>query len=333
MENAKKYHPVDSLKSPKFCGVRTFMRLPFVRETRDVDLAFVGIPFDTASSYRTGQRFGPAAVRDASVMVRRYNPIQRIALFDHLSAIDYGDLEVVPGNIEKTYDLIEEGLTPLLNAGVVPVCIGGDHSVTLGELRAVAKRYGPVALVHLDAHADTDDEPFGLQYNHGTPFRWAVKEGLLDTAHSISVGIRGSMYHPGEVRDSLDLGLEVVTAEDMRHSGLDETSEWIKRRVGDRPAFFSFDVDFVDPAYAPGTGTPEVEGFTSRETLSLVRSLRDLRFVAFDMVEMLPSYDPSGITAHLLAHVGYEFASIMALHFKNGSLYLENLKNAKQKKE
>ncbi|MGI6257270.1 MAG: agmatinase [Anaerovoracaceae bacterium] len=318
----KKYYPVDSLKAPKFCGIRTFMRLPYVENLEDVDMAFVGIPFDTAGSYRTGQRFGPAAIRDASVMVRRYNPIMKVNIFDHISGIDYGDLPVVPGNIEETYRLIEEGLMPLLDRGIVPVCLGGDHSITLGELRAVAKKYGPVALVHFDSHADTDDEPFGLKYNHGTPFRWAIREGLLDTDHSISVGIRGSMYHPDEVKDSLDLGLAVITAEEMRQMGLKEVAKRIKDRVDDRPVFFTFDIDFVDPAYAPGTGTIEVEGFTSHETLSLIRDIKDLHFVAFDIVEMLPEFDPTQITANLASHVGYEFASIMALHHKNKSPYL-----------
>lgn len=321
-----KYSPVDSLKMPKFCGVRTFMRLPHVETTEDVDVAFIGIPFDTAGSYRTGQRMGPAAIRNASVMCRAHNPIQQVTIFDHISGIDYGDLPVVPGNIEETYRLIEEGLKPVLDAGVVPICLGGDHSITLGELRAVAKKYGPVALVHFDAHADTDEEPFGLKYNHGTPFRWAIKEGLLDVEHSISIGIRGSMYHPDEVKDSEDLGLKVITAARMREIGLPEVVRQIKERVGDKLVFFTFDVDFIDPAYAPGTGTIEPEGFTSHETMSLIRSIKDLNFVAFDVVEMLPEFDPTMITANLAAHVGYEFASIMALHKRDGSEYLNRLK-------
>lgn len=320
-----KYYPVDSLKAPKFCGIRTFMRLPYVQATEDVDVAFIGIPFDTAGSYRTGQRFGPAAIRDASVMIRRHNPIQKITIFDYISGVDYGDMPIVPGNIEETYRLIEEGLKPVLDAGIIPVCLGGDHSITLGELRAVAKKYGPVALVHFDSHADTDDEPFGLKYNHGTPFRWAIKEGLLDTAHSVSVGIRGSMYHPDEVKDSLALGLEVITAEQMRELGLKEVAKRIKERVGDKLVFFTFDIDFIDPAYAPGTGTIEVEGFNSHETLSLIRDIKELNYVAFDIVEMLPEFDPTQITANMASHVGYEFASIIAMHKKNNSPYLSKL--------
>ena len=321
-----KYFPVDSLQAPKFCGVRTFMRLPHVQATEDVDVAFIGIPFDTAGSYRTGQRFGPEAIRSASVMVRRHNPIQRVTIFDHVSGIDYGDLPVVPGNIEESYRLIEAGLAPVLDAGVVPICLGGDHSIALAELRAIAKRYGPVAMVHLDAHADTDEEPFGLKYNHGTPFRWAIKESLIDTDHSISVGIRGSMYHPNEVKDSEDLGLRVITADQMREMGLREVARQISERVGNKLTFFTFDIDFIDPVYAPGTGTIEPEGFTSHETLSLIRALKDLNFVAFDIVEMLPEFDPSMVTANLAAHVGYEFASIMALHYMSQSPYLQQLR-------
>jgi len=319
----KKYYPVDSLKAPKFCGVRTFMRLPYITDLKDVDVALIGIPFDTGGSYRTGQRFGPAAIRDASVMVRRHNPIFKINIFDYISGIDYGDLPVVPGNIEETYRLIAENLYTVLDAGVVPICMGGDHSITLGELRAVAKKYGPVSLVHFDAHADTDDEPFGLKYNHGTPFRWAIKEKLIDPSHSISIGIRGSMYHPNEVKDSLDLGLQVITAQEMREMGLKEVANQIRKRVGNNLTFFTFDIDFVDPSCAPGTGTVEVEGFNSHEALSLVRDIKDLHFVAFDMVEMLPTYDHNEVTANLISHVGYEFLSIMANHFRANSDYLK----------
>lgn len=321
----KKYYPVDSLKAPKFCDIRTFMRLPHVQDLEDVDVAFIGIPFDTGGSYRTGQRFGPAAIRDASVMVRRHNPILKINIFDYVSGIDYGDLPVVPGNIEETYKLTEEGLKPILDAGIIPICMGGDHSITLGELRAVSKKYGPVSLVHFDAHADTDDEPFGLTYNHGTPFRWAVKEGLINPETSISVGIRGSMYHPDEVKDSEDLGLKVITADEMRTIGFEEVTSQIKKRVGDSLAFFSFDIDFCDPASAPGTGTVEVEGFNSYEALSLIRSIKDINFVGFDMVEMLPAYDQNEITANLISHVGYEFVSIIANHYRNDSDYLKRL--------
>lgn len=319
------YHPVDSLRVPKFCGVRTFMRLPAVRTTEGVDVAVVGIPFDTGASYRTGQRFAPGAIRDISVMIRKHNRALDISTFDHISGVDYGDIDVVPGNIEETYRLIEAGLQPIVDAGVIPICLGGDHSITLGELRAVAKRHGPVALVHFDAHTDTDDEPFGLKYNHGTPFTWAVKEGLIDPGRSISVGIRGSMYDPGEVSFSEDLGLKVITADDVRKLGLSEVARQIRERAGEAFVFFSFDIDFVDPSCAPGTGTPELEGFDGHETLSLVRDLGDLSFVAFDIVEVLPAFDPAQTTAYLAAHVGCEFASIIAVHKRDGSPYLDRL--------
>lgn len=319
------YRPLDSLKTPKFCGVRTFMRLPAVRSTDGVDVAFIGIPFDTGASYRTGQRFGPGAIRDISVMIRQHNRELDITTFDHASGVDYGDLDVVPGNIEETYRLIEEGLRPVVEAGVVPICLGGDHSITLGELRAVAGKYGPVALVHFDAHTDTDDEPFGLTHNHGTPFTWAVKEGLIDPGRSVQVGMRGSMYHADEVKDSEDLGLKVVTAAEMRDLGPAEVARQVRGRVGDALAFFTFDIDFVDPAYAPGTGTPELEGFTGHEALSLVRSLAGLSWVGFDIVEVLPAFDPAQVTAYLAAQVGCEFASFVALHKRDGAAHLSRI--------
>lgn len=320
------FRPADSLRTPKFCGVRTFMRLPAVPTTEDVDVAVVGIPFDTGATYRVGQRFGPGAIRDISVMIRKHNRALDITTFDHVSGVDYGDLDVVPGDIEESYRLIEDGLRPLLAAGVVPICLGGDHSITLGELRAMAGRYGPVALVHFDAHTDTDDEPFGLKYNHGTPFSWAVKEGLIDPHRSISVGIRGSMYHPDEVRESEDLGLRVVTAAEVRDRGLSKVAREICERVGDTLAFFSFDIDFADPSCAPGTGTPELEGFTSHETLSLVRAVGSLNFVGFDIVEVLPAFDPAQVTAYLAAQVGCEFASFIAVHKRDGAAYLNKLR-------
>jgi agmatinase len=321
-----KYTPADSLQAPRFCGVRTFLQLPPIQATGDVDLAFIGIPFDAGATYRTGQRFGPAALRNASVMIRRHNPIMKITVFDFISGVDYGDLAVVPGNIEETYRLIEDGLRPVVDAGIIPICLGGDHSITLAELRAVAKRHGPLALVHLDAHADTDEGAFGQTYDHGTPFLWGVREGLLNVEHSVSVGIRGTMHHPNEVKASEDLGIKVITAEQVRELGATEVARRITERVGSSLAFLTFDVDFVDPAYAPGTGTPEPEGFTSHEALSLIRAIRDIQFVAFDIVEMLPEFDPTMSTAHLGAHVGFEFASIVAMHKKNNAAYLKQLR-------
>ncbi len=308
----KKYKPVDPIKSPRFSGIKTFMRLPFVKELDDVDFAVIGVPSDAGASFRTGQREGPAAIRKVSALLRHHNPILNISPFEYLSGIDYGDLPVVPGYIEEGYKRIEESLVPVIEAGIIPILLGGDHAITLPELRAITKIHGPVSLLHFDSHSDTIDEYFGKPYNHGTPFRRAIEEELILVDSSIQVGLRGSIYSSEHLEIPKSLGLEVVTTEEMREIGLDSLIDRIKKRVGNTKVFLSFDIDFVDPAYAPGTGTPEVGGFTSGETLKIIRGLKDLDFIGFDVVEVLPSFDPSEITALLAANVVYEFISILA---------------------
>lgn len=316
------FKPVDSLVSPRFCGIKTFMRVPYVRETEGVDVAIIGIPFDTASTYRTGSRFGPAAIRDMSVTVRPYNINMEINSFEHISVIDYGDLDIIPGYIQESYKIIEDELTKLICKDIIPICLGGDHSITLGELRAVAKKYGPVALVHFDSHTDTVESYFGKAYCHGTPFYHAIKEGLIDTEHSIQVGMRGNLYSPNGFKDSEDLGLQVITAREMHKIGMEETAKRIMDRTDGRKVFLTFDIDFVDPAYAPGTGTIEIGGFTSYETMELVRGIKDLNAVAFDLVEVAPSYDPTQITANLAANIIHDFIAMVALK----EIYKEEIK-------
>ncbi|MBK5262196.1 MAG: agmatinase [Peptostreptococcaceae bacterium] len=311
------FKPVDSLVSPRFCGIKTFMRIPNVREVEGVDVAIVGIPFDTASTYRTGSRFGPAAIRDMSVTVRPYNINMEINSFEHISVIDYGDLDIIPGYIEESYKIMEDELTKLLSNDIIPICMGGDHSITLGELRAVAKKHGPVALVHFDSHTDTVDSYFGKAYNHGTPFYHAIKEGLIDPEHSIQVGMRGNLYTPNGFKDSEDLGLQVITAREMHKIGMEETAKRIMDRVNGKKVFLTFDIDFVDPAYAPGTGTIEIGGFTSFETMELIRGVKDLNTVAFDLVEVAPSYDPTQITANLAANIIHDFIAMVAIKRRN----------------
>lgn len=311
------FKPVDSLVSPRFCGIKTFMRVPHVTTTEGVDVAIVGIPFDTASTYRTGSRFGPAAIRDMSTTVRPYNINMDINSFDYISVVDYGDLNIIPGYIEDSYKIMEEELTKLINNNIVPICLGGDHSITLGELRAAAKKYGPLAFVHFDSHTDTVDSYFGKDYNHGTPFYHAIKEGLIDTEHSIQVGMRGNLYSPNGLKDSEDLGLQVITAKEMHKIGMEETAKKIMDRIGNRKTFLTFDIDFVDPAYAPGTGTIEIGGFTSFETMELLSGIKDLNVIAFDLVEVAPSYDPTQITANLAANIVHDFIAMVALKRKN----------------
>jgi agmatinase len=314
-----KYRPVDPRESPRFAGIKTFMRLPHVTETKGVDVAIVGVPFDTGASYRVGARFGPEAIRSVSALLRHHNEVLDVSIFDHCSVVDYGDLPVNPGYIEDSYKMIEEGLLPILDGGVTPILLGGDHSVTLPELRAMAKRHGPVALIHFDSHTDTGDKRFGRKYTHGTPFRRAVEEELILVDHSIQAGMRGSIYSRDSLDDARKMGFDLVTSVEAQERGIDELIRRIRDRAGDAKAFVTFDIDFVDPAYAPGTGTPEVGGFTSSEALRVVRGLRDLDLVGFDLVEVLPQYDPSQITALLAANLVYEFISLIALRKKLGS--------------
>jgi len=308
-----KYVPLNSLEVPRFADIKTYMRLPNIKTTRDIDYAIVGVPFDTATTYRPGARFGPASIRDISSLIKPYNIPHDINVVDTLSGVDYGDVPVNPDFIEDTYDRMVATLDPLVSDGVIPICMGGDHSITLGELRSIAKKHGPVALVHFDSHFDTIDTYFGKKYNHGTVFRRALEEGLIDVEHSIQVGMRGTFYSVEDMTDSEDLGFKVITSFKMRELGINEVIEQIKERVGGSKAFLTFDIDFIDPAYAPGTGTPEVGGWTSTEGLKLVRSLKDINFVGYDLVEVLPMLDPSQITAFLGANIMFEFISIIAV--------------------
>jgi agmatinase len=307
-----RYEPANSFETPRFSGVRTFMRLPNNGDLDNADAAIVGAPFDTGASFRAGARFGPEGIRSVSHLLRPYNPSQDVSIFERLSVIDYGDVSVVPGFIEESYERIREGLAGIHRAGVVPIVLGGDHSIALPELRAAASVHGPLALVQFDAHADTWDSYFGKKYTHGTPFRRAVEEGLLLAERSVQVGMRGSLYDGGDLRASEELGFEVVTTDAVRELGIPEVLERIRGRVGDAKVYVSFDVDFVDPAFAPGTGTPEIGGFTSREAQEFVRGLVGLRFVGFDVVEVYPAYDPAHVTALLAANVAYEFLSLFA---------------------
>jgi agmatinase len=316
--SAVKYAPPSASRAPRFAGIKTFMRLPNVKTTEDIDFAVVGIPFDTGASYKSGARFGPSAIREASTLMRNYSMNLDVNIFDFLSGVDYGDIEIIPGFIHETYARIEEGLAPFMDAGVVPISMGGDHSITLGELRAVAKKHGPVALVHFDSHLDTWDDYWGMKYTHGTPFRRACEEGLIDTAHSIQVGIRGSQYGPEDVQGSRDLGFEVLTANMLHEIGIREGIRHVRERAAGAKVFLTFDIDFVDPSMAPGTGTIEVGGFTGYESMTLLQGLRDANIVAMDFVEVLPAIDPSGMTAYMAANLMHEMISILALQRRDG---------------
>jgi agmatinase len=309
-----RYVPEDSLKSPRFTGPATFARLPYVRTLEDVDLAVVGVPFDTGVTYRVGGRFGPNAVRQASVMLRPYNTNLDVAPFEVLSCVDYGDVAIVPGYTERSYDAIEAAVTPIVEAGVVPLLIGGDHACTLPHLRATRSR-GPVAVIDFDSHTDAWDSYFGEKYNHGTWMRRAIEEGLVDVDHTIEIGLRGGIYAEGDWTGlRTELGLDYLTTEDVFRLGPEAVAAQIRERVGDRPAFISFDIDVVDPAFAPGTGTPEAGGPSAHDMLVILRALTDIDFVGFDVVEVIPAYDPAGQTATLAANLAYEMLSLVAVH-------------------
>ncbi len=308
-----RYMPADAFRSPRFSGVRTYMRLPHVTGLDDVDVAVMGVPFDTATSFRSGARFGPEGIRSASALLRPYNPEQQVDIFAHLSAVDAGDLAVAPGDTEATYALVEEALAPIVAAGIFPVVLGGDHSITLAELRALARRHGPLALVHLDAHGDTWHEYFGQRYFHGTTFRRAAEEGVIDPAGSVQAGMRGSLYGPEDITDARELGFTVLSTRELRELGPAGYGELVRRTVGGRPAFLSFDVDFCDPAFAPGTGTPEIGGPSTSEALEFVRALRGVGFAGCDVVEVAPAYDsPGQPTALLGATIAWEAISLHA---------------------
>jgi agmatinase len=311
-ENKERYRPADPIISPRFSGIKTFMRLPHIKTLKGIDFAIVGVPSDAGASFRTGQREGAAAIRKISALLRHHNPVLGISPFEYVKGIDYGDLPVVPGYIEETFKKIEENLYPIIDAGIIPILLGGDHAITLPELRAVACKHGPVALLHFDSHSDTVDQYFGQPYNHGTPFKRAIEENLLTANNSIQIGLRGSIYSADHLNIPKRLGFEVVTAEEIQEIGIKKLIEKIRKRIGDSKVFLTFDIDFVDPAYAPGTGTPEIGGFTSRETLNIIRGLKDLNYIGFDLVEVLPAYDPSEITALLAANIVYEFISIIS---------------------
>lgn len=309
--------PASALSSPRFCNMGTFMRMPGLDSAKGLDFAIAGAPFDTGSSFRSGSRFGPNAIRNISAMMKPNNVILQVNVLENMKGGDLGDFNVTPGYIHPSYDAIEAGVAEICRNGAIPIILGGDHSITLAELRAVYKKYGKVALVHFDSHSDLCDEVFGQKYNHGTPFRRAIEEGLIDPSHSIQIGMRGSLYDPNEHKIAAELGMLLIPAHKVREMGPELLIRTALDRVGDMPVFLTFDIDFVDPAYAPGTGTPEVGGFTSFEALSLIRAFKDMNFIGFDIVEVLPAYDSGEVTAYLAANIVFEYLSILALKKKN----------------
>lgn len=297
-----------------FAGIATFGRAPHVLKAAGADVAILGVPYDSATSNRSGTRFGPRAIREQSLLLWGYNNVQQVAPFQELKLVDLGDVDVIPVDVLATHRSIEVAARRSLADQAALITLGGDHSISLPLLRAHHARHGPLAVIHFDAHPDTWDSEYpGHKYSHGTPFVRAIEEGLIDRAAYFQIGIRGPTGGPQDYVDAVNLGARMITLEEFRSRDVASVLTEVQARVGHRPTYVTLDIDCVDPAFAPGTGTPEVGGLTSCEILQLVRGLKPLNCVGFDLVEVSPPYDHAGITAILAANLIFEFLSLLAL--------------------
>lgn len=309
----------DPLVTPRFAGLSTFARLPLLEAVGGrADVAVVGVPFDTGTTYRPGARFGPSHIRQSSRLLRPYNPELGASPFAAQQVADAGDIGCSPFDIGTAIGQIEQGMDELLDRCDAAVVLGGDHTIALPLLRAVNRRHGPVALVHFDAHLDTWDTYFGEPYTHGTPFRRASEEGLFLDDRSTHVGIRGSLYGAADLEDDEEMGFRIVRCTEMEDLGVRGAVERIVQRVGDAPLYVSIDIDVLDPAHAPATGTPEAGGLTSRELLGILRGLRGCNLVGADVVEVSPAYDHAELTGIAAANIVYELLSLLALQHPTG---------------
>lgn len=297
--------PVDALVYPRFSGVPTFMRLPHIPRAEDLDIALIGVPFDGGTTYRPGPRFGPRNIRVQSAMIRPWNPVLKVNPFEKWRIGDFGDLSINPLSIEDTYQRITEQLSKVLRAGARPVCVGGDHSILLPILRAVHRQFGPVAFVQLDAHGDTWGGYFGSPHSHGTPVKYAVEEGLIAEGCALQVGLRGQVYSEDDFEFARKHHIQFITSEEFHRGGIELVKRRLKK-IGKKQTYVTLDIDVVDPAFAPGTGTPQVGGLSSAQILELVRSLKGLDLVGCDLVEVSPPYDNGEITSLLAANLLYE---------------------------
>jgi len=304
--------PPDLNTMPRFAGVPSFMRLPVVNDYTKLDIAMIGVPWDGGTTNRAGARHGPREIRNMSSLIRRINHATGLAPFELCRVADAGDTPVNPINLMDTLDRVHGFYQEIVKAGVVPLSAGGDHLITLPIMRAVAARW-PVGMVHFDAHSDTTDSYFGGEkYTHGTPFRRAVEEGLLDPKRTVQIGIRGALFDAGDMDFARDSGMRIITIEEFYDLGIDAVIAEARRVVGDGPTYVSFDVDGLDPVYAPGTGTPEIGGFTTHEAQRMIRGLQGLDLVGGDVVEVAPPFDPSGNTALVGATMMFEILCILA---------------------
>jgi agmatinase len=300
-----------------YYGICTFGRQPHTRDLDGVDIAIVGVPYDGATSYRSGARFGPRAIREQSLLLWGYNNALSVAPFKALKIVDYGDVDIVPVDILATQAAITVDAGNIVKDDVRVVALGGDHSITLPLLRAHSRKYGRLAVIHFDAHPDTWDTEFGEQkFSHGTPFRRAIEEKLIDTSAYLQIGIRGPTPGQRDYEDAVQLGARMITIDDAMRLGLGGILNEIRHRIGDKPTYVTLDIDSIDPAFAPGTGTPEIGGFSSYQLLQLLRGLKGMNLVGFDLVEVSPPFDHSNITAILAANLVFEFLSLLAINKK-----------------
>jgi guanidinobutyrase len=296
---------------PRFAGPATMMRLPSARTARGLDACFVGVPMDIGTSNRSGTRHGPRQIRAESCMLRPYNMATGAAPFDSLQVADIGDIAINTFDLKKSVRLIEKAIAKVLSAGCIPLTLGGDHTLTLPVLRAMAKAHGPVALVHVDAHADINEHMFGEKIAHGTPFRRAVEEELLANDKVFQIGLRGTGYAPEDFDWPRRQGFTVVTAEECWHKSMVPLMAEVRERIGSHPCYLTYDIDSLDPAFAPGTGTVEIGGLTTIQALEIIRGCRGLNLVGGDLVEVSPPYDPSGNTALIGANLLYEMLCVL----------------------
>jgi len=306
------YQPIDGSDMPRFAGMPTFMRLPHLTDPTIVDIALIGIPWDGGTTNRAGARHGPREIRNMSSLIRRVNPASKIAPYNLCRVADLGDSPINPIDLMTCLKRIEEFVGSIHDAGAVPLSAGGDHLITLPIFRAIAKQR-PLGMVHFDAHCDTSDSYFGgCKFTHGTPFRRAVEEGLLDPKRTIQIGIRGSMYNEDDWAYSSETGMRVVTIEEYFDIGRDAVIKEARRVVGDEATYISFDVDGLDPVYAPGTGTPEIGGYSTFDAQQMIRGLQGLNLIGADVVEVAPPFDPSGNTALVGATLMFEILCVLA---------------------
>ena len=303
--------PLGGNQMPRFAGPATMMRLPQAESAAGLDACFVGVPFDIGTSLRSGARFGPRDIRQNSVLIRPYQMATRARPFDSLQIADVGDVAINTFNLEKSIAIIEAAYAGILAHPCVPLTMGGDHTIVLPILRAMRRRHGPVGLVHVDAHADVNDEMFGEKITHGTPFRRAVEEGLLDCKRVVQIGLRATGYGPGDFDWPRAQGFRVVLAEECWHRSLTPLMAEVHSQVGGGPVYLSFDIDGLDPAFAPGTGTPEIGGLTTIQGMEIIRGCRGLELVGCDLVEVSPPYDPFGTTSLLAANLLYEMLCVV----------------------